>query len=389
MAKDSTGTSERGGRRVATLTSTQAAAVAHVRSLAMAERAGALVAIARHLAAADIGQPPERLLAAIRTGRLTVNFHPDRLGADGRSVADALAEDGVYRSQFVTGISNGGLTAYPGGDRDRWEHRMFDGAYQRPGVTPAQRPVYGGLNLLGYADGACPRFGSCHLRLRQAVLSRATFCLGDSHLSPEVVGTADAFEAVLAGLLAQAAATGDCLGRAGTDVATLVRALGHPPTTPGPVGRALDDYVEAQVHGSLDLAHDVEELVLDPSFAGTPTGATLVSIAERHGFPVRWHPGFVLAVDQVDAEFRGPAIPVLAARVHREFAQAGDPVDAALVGRAAASVVIEPQRWADRGPIADTLQHLKQLWHVLVRHGTPHRSVPLSPIPRPVSDFRR
>ncbi|WP_330467554.1 DUF3626 domain-containing protein [Micromonospora zamorensis] len=391
MTTDMTATSERRGPPVAALTPAQTAAVAYVRSLAVVERPAALATIARQLTTADLGHRPEHLLGAIGSGRLTVNFHPDRLCADGRTVADALAEDGVYRSQFVTGISNGGLTAYPGGDRDRWEHWMFGGAYQRPGVTPAQRPTYGGLNLLDHADGACPRFGSCHLRLRPAVLSRATFCLGDSHLGPEVVGTADAFEAVLAGLLASVAATGECLGRAGTGVAALARTLldqpsarSEPglrapqsrakgvPTTPGAVGRALDDYVEAQVHGTLDLADDVEELVVDPSFAGTPTGATLESIAERFGFPLRWHPGFVLAVDQVDAEFRGSAIPVLAARVHREFARSGDPVDAALIGRAAASVVAEPHRWADRGPIADTLQHLKQLWHVLVRFGTPY-----------------
>ncbi|MGC4879984.1 DUF3626 domain-containing protein [Micromonospora sp. DT43] len=367
-----TATSERGGLRAAALTSAQVAALAYVRSSAAVERPAALAAIERELAAADVGHRPERLLAAAAdSGRLTVNFHPDRLCADGRAVASALAQDGVYRSQFVTGISNGGLTAYAGGDRDRWEHRMFGGAYQQPGVAPADRPTYGGLNLLDHADGACPRFGSCHLRLRPAALARATFCLGDSHLDPGVVGTADAFEAVFAGLLTGVAGTGECLGRTGTDVATLARTLLEPSSAPATVGRALDDYVEAQIHGPLDLAQDVEELVVDPSFAGTPTGATLESIARRYGFPLRWHPGFALTVDRVDAEFRGPAIPVLAARLHREFARPGDPVDAALIGRGAVSVVTEPERWADRGPIADTLQHLKQLWHVLVRFGEP------------------
>ncbi|MFG1881685.1 DUF3626 domain-containing protein [Micromonospora sp. NPDC049102] len=111
---------------------------------------------------------------------------------------------------------------------------------------------------------------------------------------------------------------------------------------------------------------------MDPSFAGTATGDALESVARRYGFPLRWHPGFALAVDEVDAEFRGPAIPVLAARLHREFARPGAPVDAALIGRGAVSVVTEPHRWADRGSAADTLQHLKQLWHVLVRFGTAH-----------------
>ncbi|SIM65055.1 DUF3626 domain-containing protein [Micromonospora cremea] len=370
-----TATTEPGGLPAVALTPAQTAALAHVRSIAVAERPAALAALARELATADVGQRPEQLLAAVvQHARLTVNFHPDRLCADGRTVAAALADDGVYRSQFVTGISNGGLTAFPGGDRDRWERRMFDGAYQRPGVTPADRPTYGGLNLLDHADGACPRFGSCHLRLRPAVLARATFCLGDSHLGPRTVGTADAFEAVLAGLVAGTAATGECLGRTGTDVATLIRTSLSVPTGPRTVGRALDDYVEAQVHGTLDLAEDVEELVVDPSFAGTPTGATLELIAQRFGYPLRWHQGFALAVDQVDPEFRGPAIPVLAARLHREFAPPGEPVDAALIGRGALSVITEPARWADLGPAADTLQHIKQLWHVLVRYGTPHVS---------------
>ena len=69
--------------------------------------------------------------------RVTLNFHPDRL-VDGLLVLAALARDGVYRSQFETGTSNGGLTAYTGGDRWRWESRIFGGAYDE---APAdQRP---------------------------------------------------------------------------------------------------------------------------------------------------------------------------------------------------------------------------------------------------------
>ena len=76
--------------------------------------------------------------------RVTLNFHPDR-PAQGQPILEALAEDGVYLSQFVTGTSNGGLTAYPGGDRWRWESRIFDGAYDD---APAhERPVYGALNF--------------------------------------------------------------------------------------------------------------------------------------------------------------------------------------------------------------------------------------------------
>ncbi|MEU6078356.1 DUF3626 domain-containing protein [Micromonospora sp. NPDC047074] len=352
----------------------QRAALAHVRATALRERPAALAAVARALAGSGVSHQPERLIAAIgRHGRLTVNFHPDRLRADGRTVADALAAEGVYRSQFETGISNGGLTAFPGGDRDRWEETLFGGAYQSPGVRPGDRPKYGGLNLLDHPDGACPRFGSCHLRLRPEVLARATFCFGDSHLGPRELGTLDVFEPVLAALLAATDGTGVSLGVPG-DVVTLVRALlrrREAGWASGAAGRALDDYIEAQVHGELSLARDVEALVVDPSFEGTEAGATLAGLARRHGFALHWHAGFTLPVDRIDPDFRGPAIPPLAARVHAEFAQPGEPVDAALIGRAAVSVVTEPSRWADRGPTEVTLQHLKQLWHVLVRFGTP------------------
>ncbi|GIJ41819.1 DUF3626 domain-containing protein [Micromonospora andamanensis] len=360
-----------------TLTAAHRAALRHVRAVALRDRPAALAVIGRALAGTGVRLEPERLVAAIgKQGRVTLNFHPDRLRADGRPVAEALATEGVYRSQFETGISNGGLTAYPGGDRDRWEERMFGGAYQRPGVAAAERPKYGGLNLLDHPDGACPRFGSCHLRLRPEVLARTTFCFGDSHLGPRDVGTVDVIEPVLAALIAATAETGVCLGRPGADLVTLtgelLRVREALASTPRAAGRALDDYVEAQVHGEVRLDRDVLELVVDPSFRGTGTAASLIAAADRYGFPIRWHAGFALPVDGVDAEFRGPAIPPLAARVHAEFARAGEPVHAALIGRAAVSVVTEPGRWADRGPAVETLQHLKQLWHVLVRFGVPY-----------------
>jgi len=72
-----------------------------------------------------------------------MHFHPDRV-AGNRPILIQMADEGVYRSQFVTGTSNGGLTAHPGGDRWRWESRIFAGAYDD--AAPDQRPVYGALN---------------------------------------------------------------------------------------------------------------------------------------------------------------------------------------------------------------------------------------------------
>ncbi|MEU7607284.1 DUF3626 domain-containing protein [Streptomyces sp. NPDC041003] len=78
-------------------------------------------------------------------------------------ILTALAEKGVYLSQFVTGTGNGGLTAHPGGARWEWESRMFGGAYDD--APPEARPVYGALNFRHNPAGAAPRFGSAHFRL--------------------------------------------------------------------------------------------------------------------------------------------------------------------------------------------------------------------------------
>jgi hypothetical protein len=129
----------------------------------------------RHVASVSCGSPVDPSL------RVTLNFHPDRW-AGMRLVLEALAAEGVYLSQFVTGTSNGGLTAYPGGDRWRWESRMFGGAYDDVGGHG--RPVYGALNFRRKPVGGAPRFGSAHFRLTAAALGRATFCYPDSYLKP-------------------------------------------------------------------------------------------------------------------------------------------------------------------------------------------------------------
>jgi hypothetical protein len=274
---------------------------------------------------------------------ITVSFHPDRRLADGRTVVEHLVAEGRYRSQFETGISNGGL----GGDRDRWEHRMFGGAYA--GRT-AGRPVYGGLNLAGWPDGASPRFGSCHLVLAPHVAARTTFSHGDSVTEPSVVGTADTFGGIWAALLGDVARTGSACGLPASSPEAWVAALAEPKTSPG---RALDDYVEAQIHGGLDLAADVTAVVADPSFAGTPVEAALARLAPR----LTWHQGFALDAADFPADLRGPVTPPLAAAVAARYGVTA--LTAEVVGRAA----------AEFGSSAAARQLLKYLWHILVLRG--------------------
>ncbi|MFC8720229.1 DUF3626 domain-containing protein [Kitasatospora sp. NPDC057198] len=264
-----------------------------------------------HVAARSSGDP---LPAGLD---VTLNFHPDRTRPDGVPVLAAMARDGVYRSQFSTGTSNGGLTAHPGGDRWKWESRIFGGAYDE---APAEsRPVYGALNRHRSPYGGAPRFGSAHFRLAPGTLHRATFCYPDSFLEPEDFGTLEAMP-----LLALAEADEQ---------------------------DALDDYIEAQLHDPVRFDLHVAALVLDPSHRGTEVEAA----ARALPCPVEWHPGHRLPAAELPrhADYRGPHITALAAEVARDGV-----LDPAAIGAAARSGEHDPQ-------------DLKKVWHCLARFGRP------------------
>jgi len=248
------------------------------------------------------------------TLRVTVNFHPARLHR-GVPLLRCLADDGVYRSQFETGTGNGGLTAYPGGDRWHWETRLFGGAYD---TAPAnERPKVGALDYSRRATGAAPRFGSAHLRLRPGIASRCTFCYPDACDDPTAFGVAYRMRLI--------------------DLATADQR------------DAIDDYIEAHVHGPLRLAADVEALVLDPCFRDTE----VESLALQLPCALEWHPGFRLHVDEMarHPSYRGPEYVALG----RSLA-----VDGWLTPD-----ILEMAVRAERHHPQD----IKKVWHYLARFG--------------------
>jgi hypothetical protein len=125
--------------------------------------------------------------------RVAIHFHPDRLGTTRVPVAQALLQEGIYRNQFETGLSTGGLSAFPGGARDGWERSLFGGAYHASGVSDSARPKYGALELVRFADGPIPRFGSCYFVMRPTVSSRTSFTFAGSEdpRATERLGTLD------------------------------------------------------------------------------------------------------------------------------------------------------------------------------------------------------
>jgi hypothetical protein len=249
--------------------------------------------------------------------RVTLHFHPDRL-VNGTPNLELMARDGVYRSQFETGTSNGGLTAYPGGDRWRWESRIFGAAYD--GGPAEGRPKYGSLNFRCRLVGGSPRFGSAYLRLAAHTMARTTFCYPDSVFEPGHFGV---------------------MSRLSTLVA-LAEADDKDP---------LDDYIEAHVHGVVDLSRDAEVLVLDPCYHGTSVEAA----ASRLACPVEWHGGFTLTTTELrrhpgyrDQEF----VDLGASLAHNGM------LDPRIIGDASRTGRYDQQA-------------LKRVWHYVARFGSP------------------
>ncbi|MEJ9115735.1 DUF3626 domain-containing protein [Bacillus paramobilis] len=306
--------------------------------------------------------------------RIALHFHPDRLDSNMKSIAEALFEQGIYKSQFETLLSNGSVSAYPGGERDLWEQRIFGGAYQLEGVTNNQRPKYGALNLMLHPDGPAPRFGSCYFLLSPKVSYRSTYTYLDSHQDPEEKGTYEEFDMILAALLEEIFVRDFAIGEGNLTPTRFIHHLLANLERPfidlvkKESARNLNHYIEAQIHGDISLKEDVEALVVDPSFKSMDVGRTLEEICLKYSIDLYWHMGFVLPIDEVPMDFRGSKMPSLARRIARNNC-----IDANIIGSAVVDLKSNPLSWSDRGTYEEVLQELKLLWHVLVRFGKPNR----------------
>jgi Protein of unknown function (DUF3626) len=270
----------------------------------------AAVAALESVTARSSSGPPVPIAA-----RVALHFHPD-FDLRGQPVLERILATGTYVSQFVTGTSNGGLTAVADGDRWRWEQRIFSGAYDVS--QPSDRPVYGALLLESDAYGPAPRFGSAYFRLRRSVVSRSTYAYPDSVFEPTAFGVGEQM-----GLIE--------IWRQDT------------PTDP------LDHYIEAHVHGGVRIPEDAEALVLDPSFQDSG----LADAARAAGLIVEWHHGYSVHVDTLmrHSDYRGADVAAAAAQLSD-----GDILTPSLLGR-------------ERGGAETDPQVLKRIWHCLARYG--------------------
>lgn len=360
------------------LSRSQLLALEHITSYAKNHRVEAQQTIRHILEMSNLSSRTyDKAIAQLKLhARIALHFHPDRPDPNLISVAEALLEHGVYKSQFETLLSNGSVSAYPGGARDLWEEKLFGGAYQLEEASNSQRPKYGALDLMLHPDGPAPRFGSCYFLLSPHASHRSTFSYLDSHQDPNEKGTYDEFDMIMAALMRDAFIQEYAIGENGLTPRTLVEhllvQLEKPFSNPEyrKPKRTLNHYIEAQVHGDISLKDDVEILVADPSFKDSHIGNTLELLCTKHSIDLYWHMGFALSTDEVPSDFRGPTMPSLAKRIAQNHY-----IDANKIGSAVMDLTRNPDSWSDRGTYQDVLQELKLLWHVLVRYGRPLRDV--------------
>lgn len=273
-----------------------------------------------------IGSPQERAIRLIHEKfdgeevqfnlGATINFHPDRTTPSGLPVLEAIRCDGLVKSQFESGMSNGSLSAYEGGARWKWEQSAFFGVYDS--CEPFERPKYGALDRRMTGGGGSPRFGSSYFRLKLHVLERTTFCYPDSFFEPKNF----------------------CVAKKLSRVVRLAD-LDDPDL--------LDDYIEAHVHGPIDVERDVDALVLDPVYKET----FVEDLADKLPCDVEWHSGFVTTVDVIERhpDYRGREI----VRIAKNLSNDGR-LDPYILGQAVESGAYEPPA-------------IKKVWHYLARFG--------------------
>lgn len=247
---------------------------------------------------------------------ITINFHPDRFTKNGLPVLQAIKIDQELKSQFETGTSNGGLTAYYGGDRWRWEHNVFDGVYDN--CSAFQRPKYGALNYKKLSTGGSPRFGSAYFRLKREIIQRVTFCYPDSYFEPVNFATYEYLDSLI-----------ELASKGNLD--------------------ELDNYIEAQIHGKIDIKTDMEAIVLDPIYKGT----IIEEQAMQLPLKVEWHLGYKLDIKvmEIHPDYRGAKYVEIARKIAKEGS-------------------INPKILGDAINILGyNQQEIKKIWHYLARFG--------------------
>jgi hypothetical protein len=302
--------------------------------------------------------------------RVAIHFHPDRYTSNNKITIENIYYDGIYKNQFETLISSGGLTAYKGGDRDNWERELFGGAYNKFWISESERPKYGALNVWLNQEGPAPRFGSCYLILKSDCSQMSTFLYGDSVSNPIPKGTYQHFDFILSSLLQEIFHYERALGRKNITFNDFLYHLeeiqkgSSEYIIDAKLNNNLNSYIEAEVHCDINLKNNVDALVVDNSYKSTEIEEWFNKIKEKYAIPIIWKNGYSLRFEDVPCNYRGSDMPELA-----KIISGSGIINAFIIGKAAKKVVANERYLHEFGETNVVLQKIKYLWHILVRFG--------------------
>jgi hypothetical protein len=292
---------------------------------------------------------------------LNLHFHPDRISYNNYTIVDSLIESGEYKNQYQTKISSGSLTAEIGGKRDFWENKLFNNIY---GTNINERPKYGSLSLTSTSDGASPRFGSCFLVTNPKLKRRSTFTYGDSYLLPNEIGTANHLILIYSKLYEDIFIRNSALGFQYNSLVDFIKnttqllKLGE---LTDKNTHNLDFYIEAQIHGIIDLKNDVTTLVADYSFKDTEFESRFEKLCEKFDISLVWNLGYELYLNEIPDNFRGIETQIFA----KKIAENGI-INSYIIGKALTNEKLKAEYEK-----LEVFQLTKYVWHCLVKFGHP------------------
>ncbi|AYV76297.1 MAG: protein of unknown function DUF3626 [Terrestrivirus sp.] len=157
-----------------------------------------------------------------------------------------LIKDTEYRNQFETKTSGGSLSAT---SRIDWEKNLFGSIYVDS--TAHEKVKYGVVNMLNYPGGVTGAYGygDSYFILKQSVKTRTSFVQGDSSSKQLHICSFDNCIQILYYI-------DDVML---TDIIKI--ALGNIPSS----GHVYS-YIEAQIHGPIVLAEDIETFVVSNKY---------------------------------------------------------------------------------------------------------------------------
>lgn len=292
---------------------------------------------------------------------VNLHFHPDRISYNNCTIIDSLIESGEYKNQYQTKTSSGSLTAEIGGDRDFWENRLFNNIY---GTNINERPKYGSLSLNSTSDGASPRFGSCFFVTNSEIKRRCTFTYGDSYLLPNEIGTANHLILIYSKLYEDIFIRNTALGFEYNSLSDFIKnttnflKLGE---LTDKNTHNLDFYIEAQIHGRIDLKNDITTLVADYSFKGTEFENRFRKLCEKFDISLVWNLGYELYMNEIPNNFRGIETQKIAEKIAEN-----NIINAYIIGKS----LTNEKLYAEYEKF-EVFQLAKYVWHCLVKFGHP------------------